>query len=56
MPVGIYCELFGNTVRNKVMQYVLIFEDADFAVSQVAEDAEISRPKAYQIIEEFEKL
>lgn len=53
--IGAYCEIYGDTIRNRVMEYLLENQDLDIAVGDLAKDTEISRPKAYEIIEDFEE-
>ncbi|MBS3122508.1 winged helix-turn-helix transcriptional regulator [Candidatus Woesearchaeota archaeon] len=55
MVQGIFCEVYGNTIHNQVIEYLLENQFIDFAVGDMAKELDISRPKAYQIIEEFEK-
>ncbi len=52
---GIFCELYGNTIRNKVLEYLLENQDLDFAIGDMAKELKISRPKAYEYIEKFKK-
>lgn len=54
--VDVFCEVYGDTLQNRIWSFILVFQGGtDFAVSDAAEDAGISRPKAYEIIAEFEK-
>lgn len=50
---GTFCEVFGKTLRNNVLECILSFSHTDFAVSDFLEDMNISKPKAYQIIKEL---
>ena len=52
--IGVFCETYGNTTLNRFWEALLTYQHSDFAVSDIAEDACISRPKAYQLMEEFE--
>ena len=52
--IGAFCETYGNTILNRVWQFLMETQEMDFAISDVAEDVCISRPKAYQVMEEFE--
>ncbi len=51
---GFYCEVYGSTLQNRVMEFLLENQLSDLAVGDVAKEVIISRPKAYQIIEEFQ--
>jgi predicted transcriptional regulator len=50
-----FCEVYGDTLRNKALEFWLIADALDFPASAMAEDISVSRPKAYQILSEFEK-
>jgi len=52
---GKFCELYGNTIRNRILEYIFEINDLDFAVGDMAQDTGISRPKAYEMIKELEK-
>ncbi|MBS3119422.1 hypothetical protein J4475_01210 [Candidatus Woesearchaeota archaeon] len=52
---GAFCELYGKSLRNRALEYVLELNRLDFAVGDLAREIGISRPKAYQIIGELEK-
>jgi len=53
--IGAFCETYGNTIRNRILEYLLENQDLDFAIGDMAKELKISRPKAYEIIREFEK-
>ncbi len=50
MKYGMFCEVYGKSLRNLVVEYLLEMRDLDFAVGDMAEELDISRPKAYEII------
>ena len=52
---GAFCNLYGKTLRNSVLEYMLEMDNLDFAVGDVAAELSISRPKMYQIIKHLEK-
>lgn len=52
---GCFCELYGRTLRNKVLEYMLEMFGLDFAIGDIAKEISISRPKAYQIFSDLEK-
>ena len=51
---GMFCKVYGNGLRNRVLEYMLEFGELDFAVGDMAKEIGISRPKTYQIISELE--
>ena len=52
---GAFCETYGNTIPNRILEYLMENEDLDFAVGDMAKELQISKPKSYEIIGEFEK-
>lgn len=52
---GVFVEIYGDTLVNRVLEYFLENQDLDVAVGDLAEDTDISRPKAYEIIAHLEK-
>lgn len=50
---GAFCEVYGSTIGNMVMEYLLENRGLDFAVGD--KELGISRPKAYDVIKAFEK-
>ena len=52
---GAFCELYGKTIRNRVLEYLLEMKGLDFAVGDMTEEIGISKPRAYQIIKKLEK-
>ena len=52
---GIYCEVYGNTIQNRVIEYLLENQDLNIAVGDMAKEIKISKPKGYEIIKDFEK-
>ncbi|MBN2459107.1 hypothetical protein JXB28_02390 [Candidatus Woesearchaeota archaeon] len=52
---GAFCETYGKSIRNTVLEYLLENQALDFAVGDMAREVKISRPKAYEIIGELEK-
>ena len=52
---GAFCELYGKTLRNLVVEYILENKGLDFAIGDMAEELNISRPKAYELIKDLER-
>src|SRR3989338_7373449 len=50
-----FCEVYGDTIENQVLEYLLENQDLDIAVGDMAHELAISRPKAYQVIALFEE-
>lgn len=55
MVEGAFCETYGNTIENRILEYLLENQDLDFAIGDMAKELKISRPKAYEVIKLFEK-
>jgi DNA-binding MarR family transcriptional regulator len=51
---GEFCKVYGKTLRNRFLEYLLEMRDMEFAVTDVAEDIGISKPKAYDILKSLE--
>ena len=52
---GTFCKIYGKSLRNKVLEFILELGELDFAVSDILEEVNISKPKLYQIIKELEE-
>lgn len=52
---GEFCNIFGDTLRNKVLEFFLEGHELDYAVSTVAEELDLNRATAYNIIEDLLK-
>jgi sugar-specific transcriptional regulator TrmB len=50
-----FCEVYGYTLTNRVWSFLLAHSPLEFSISDLPQDMTISKPKAYEIIEEFEK-
>ena len=53
--IGAFCTTYGNTIENRVLEYLLENQDLDIAIGDLAKEVGISRPKAYDVISIFEK-
>ncbi len=51
---GMFCEVYGHSIRNRILEYALENKGLDFAVGDMAKECSISKPKAYEIIKKFE--
>lgn len=45
--------VFGNTAELRVMEFLLPLKDLDFNISELAEEAGISRPTATKVVNKF---
>lgn len=52
---GVFCKLYGDTVRNRVLEHFLANYETDFAAPDVAAEKEASKPQTYLIIEDLVK-
>lgn len=52
---GAFCEVYGDTIENEAMEYLLENRELDFAAGDMAKELNISRPKAYQVLRDFER-
>ncbi len=51
---GAFCETYGVTIENSILEYLLENQDLDFAIGDMAEELDVSRPKAYEVMKDFE--
>lgn len=51
---GAFCKTYGQTIDNLILEYLLENKGLDFAVGDMAKELEISKPKAYEVIKDFE--
>ena len=51
---GVFCETFGISIENRILEYLLESEYLGISIGDMAKELEISRPKAYQVIYELE--
>ena len=54
--IGLYCQIYGNTIQNRILAYLFENEGLDFAIGDLSKEVNISRPKAYEYIGNFEKI
>ena len=52
--IGAFCETYGATIENRMLEHLLENQDLDVAVGDMAKELDISRPKAYEVIDDFE--
>lgn len=52
---GAFCDVYGDTIENQILEYLLENQDLDIAIGDMAHELVISRPKAYQVIALFEE-
>lgn len=52
---GVFCELYGDTARNRILEHFLANYETDFAAPDVAKEKNISKPQTYLIIEDLIK-
>ena len=50
---GKFCEIFGVTPRNRILEFFLEMRELDFPVGEVAKEIELPRATAYAAMEEL---
>jgi len=50
-----FCETYGDTIRNRFLEYLLENQDLDIALGDASKEIKASRPKVYEIAFEFLK-
>ncbi len=54
-PWGDFCEIFGITPRNRILEHFLTCDILEFSIGDVAEETELNRATAYNVMEELVK-
>ena len=52
---GEFCEIFGLTPRNRIIEFFLEMRELDFSIGDVAKETELNRATTYNTIEELTK-
>lgn len=52
--IGVFCETYGNTISNRILEFLLENKGLDFAIGDMAKELGVSKPKAYEVVKEFE--
>lgn len=55
MSNSIYTVLFGNTNRNKVLEFFLSLHGKDYSIGDVARELKMKRATAYRVVQDFVK-
>jgi DNA-binding transcriptional ArsR family regulator len=50
---GVFCEVYGDNIPNRVLEFLLEGQSLDSAVGDIARWTGISRPTAYEVIYDF---
>jgi len=50
---GLYCQVFGDTPRNRIVEFFLEMRDTDFGIADVARNLEMNKATAYNNAEEL---
>jgi len=53
--IGAFCQTYGNTIENRIIEFLIESQDLDIAVGDMARELKISRPKAYSVINDFKR-
>ena len=52
-PWGEFCEVFGITPRNRVMEHFLTMSSLDFSIGDIAIETKLNRATTYNVISEL---
>ena len=52
---GAFCETYGASIQNRVLEHLLENQNLDIAVGDMAKELRVSRPKAYDVVYSFIK-
>jgi len=53
--IGEFCEIFGLTPRNRIIEFFLEMRGLDFSIGDVARETGLNRATTYNTIEELVK-
>ena len=53
--IGAFSEIYGRTMKNRILEYFLENQDLDNAIGDTARELKIIRPKVYEVMKIFEK-
>lgn len=51
--VGEFCKVFGDTPRNRILEFLLAGRELDFGIGDVAKETGLNRATAYNTMEEL---
>ena len=51
--ISIFCEVYGDNPRNRVLEHLLAIRESDFAVTELLEVLGLSKPTIYSTFEEL---
>jgi len=52
-PWGDFCEIFGVTPRNRILEFFLSLDGLDFTISDIAEEVRLNRATTYNTMKEL---
>jgi len=52
---GMFCEVFGDTPRNRILEFFLAMRDVDYGIADVARNLEMNKVTAYNVTKELIK-
>lgn len=52
--ISVFCEIFGNTLRNQILSDILTMQNLKFALIDIRVNIDVSRIKSDEIIKELE--
>lgn len=51
--IGEFCRVFGDTPRNRILEFLLATRDLDCGIGDVAEETDLNRATAYNTMAEL---
>lgn len=51
--IGIFCEAFGDTPRNQLLEFFLEMRSTDFGIADVAKELKMNKATAYNVAKEL---
>ncbi len=53
MTIGTFCELFGATPRNRILEFFLEMRELDFSCGDIAEETDLPRATVYKTVDKL---
>ena len=48
---GVFCEIFGETPRNKIIEFLLETRELDYSIGDIAKEVKLNRATTYNVME-----
>jgi anthranilate phosphoribosyltransferase len=53
MKGGMFCDVFGKSVRNRILEFYLEMRELDFSIGDLVKETDLNRASAYLVMEKL---